>query len=207
MRGYFALGAEGISKSGNVGTILRTAHAFGASFVFTVNAALDMQEVRLTDTSGGAEHVPFYPWERVADMALPAGCQLIGVELTDAAVALPSFRHPLRAAYVLGPERGSLSPAMQARCDHIVMIPTKFCVNVSVAAAVVLYDRMISLGRFAERPVRVGGPTEAAPVHVHGRQKVRNPSSKRMRPLLGEWPPAPDDVGSNRTDQAGETKE
>ncbi|ACJ00113.1 TrmH family RNA methyltransferase [Rhodospirillum centenum] len=187
MRGYFALGAEGISKSGNVGTILRTGHAFGASFVFTVNAALDMAEVRRTDTSGGDEHVPLYAWNRVADMALPEGCQLVGVELTDDAVVLPSFRHPLRAAYVLGPERGSLSPAMVARCDHIVRIPTKFCVNVSVAAAVVMYDRMISLGRFAERPVRAGGPTDGPPVHVHGAQKIRNPASKRMRPLLGGW--------------------
>lgn len=196
MRGYFALGAEGISKSGNIGTIVRTAHAFGASFVFTVNAALDMEEVRRTDTSGGTEHVPFYAWDRVAEMALPSGCQLVGVELTDDAIPMPSFRHPLRAAYVLGPERGSLSRTMQARCDHIVMIPTKFCVNVSVAAAIVLYDRMISLGRFAERPVRIGGPTSAAPIHVHGRQKVRNPASRRMRSLLGDgYHPVDDRAG------------
>jgi len=186
MRGYFALGAEGISKSGNIGTILRTAHAFGASFVFTVNAALDMKEVRRTDTSGGSEHVPLYNWSSPGDMALPQGCQLVGVELTDDAVVLPSFRHPLRAAYVLGPERGSLSKAMVARCDHVVKIPTKFCVNVSVAAAIVTYDRMISLGRFAERPVRSGGNREEPPAHVHGRMKIRNPASVRMRPLLSD---------------------
>lgn len=188
MRGYFALGAEGISKSGNVGTILRTGHAFGASFIFTVNARVDMNEVRATDTSGGAEHVPFYAWGSPAEMALPEGCWLVGVELVDESIPLPSFRHPLRAAYILGPERGSLSKPVVDRCAHIVQIPTKFCVNVSVAAAIVMYDRMICLGRFAERPVRVGGPTEAVPKHVHGRQRVRNPASWRMRPLLGDWP-------------------
>jgi hypothetical protein len=31
------------------------------------------------------------------------------VELVEASIPLPSFRHPLRAAYILGPERGSLS--------------------------------------------------------------------------------------------------
>jgi hypothetical protein len=31
-----------------------------------------------------------------------------------------------------------------------------------------MYDRMISLGRFAERPVRAGGPVSALPAHVHG---------------------------------------
>jgi hypothetical protein len=30
-------------------------------------------------------------------------------------------------------------------------------VNVGIAGAMVIYDRMISLGGFAERPVRVGG--------------------------------------------------
>ena len=29
-RGYFGIGVEGVSKSANVGALLRTAHAFGA---------------------------------------------------------------------------------------------------------------------------------------------------------------------------------
>ncbi len=37
-RGYFAIGAEHISKQLNLGNMVRSAHAFGASFVFTVGA-------------------------------------------------------------------------------------------------------------------------------------------------------------------------
>jgi hypothetical protein len=55
-----------------------------------------------------------------------------------------------------------------ARCDHVVKIPTGFSLNVNVALALTLYDRMLSRGRFAERPVAAGGPTEAPPEHVHG---------------------------------------
>ena len=85
------------------------------------------------------------------------------------AVDLPSFTHPVAAAYVLGAEQDSLSPALQERCDFIVKIPTKFCVNLAVAGAIVMYDRMISLGRFAERPVRVGGPQAVQQKkHRHG---------------------------------------
>lgn len=91
-------------------------------------------------------------------LKLPRGCQLVGVELVDDAIELPSFRHPLQAAYVFGPERGNLSPELLARCDHVVRIPTRFCINLAVAGAIVMYDRMICLGRFAERPVRTGGP-------------------------------------------------
>jgi tRNA G18 (ribose-2'-O)-methylase SpoU len=156
MRGYFAVGVEGISKGFNLGNLVRTAHAFGASFFFTINASVSYAEVKSTDTSHADIHLPFYAYKSLADFALPKDCALVGVELLDEAVDLPSFRHPLRAAYVLGPEKGSLSPELVRRCDHIVKIPAKFCVNVGVAGALTIYDRMISLGGFAERPVRTG---------------------------------------------------
>ena len=34
MRGYFGIGAEDINKAMNVAALMRTAHAFNASFVF-----------------------------------------------------------------------------------------------------------------------------------------------------------------------------
>ena len=101
-------------------------------------------------------------------MRLPDRCRLVGVELVDEAIDLPSFRHPIQAAYVLGPERGSLSDPLLARCDYVVKIPTRFCINVAMAGAIVMYDRISHLGRFAERPVREGGPTAPPPVHRHG---------------------------------------
>lgn len=140
-RGYFAVGAERISKALNLGNIMRSAHAFGASFTFTVGATYQALEAR-ADTSKGQWHLPHYNWRALDEIALPQGCELVGVELTDDAVELPRFRHPLRAAYVLGPERGSLSPELLARCQHTVRIPTRFCVNVSIAAAIIMYDRV-----------------------------------------------------------------
>ncbi len=171
-RGYFAIGAERISKQLNVGNMVRSAHAFGASFVFTVGAEYAGAETH-ADTSKAPLHVPLYHWDSPDDMVLPQGCSLVGVELLDNAVDLPSFRHPLQAAYVLGPERGELSPALLARCDHVVKIPTAFCINVAMAGAIVMYDRVRSLGRFAPRPVAAGGPVDTLPEHVHGAPKRR----------------------------------
>ena len=37
-RGYFAIGAERSSKALNLGNLMRSAHAFGASFTFTIGA-------------------------------------------------------------------------------------------------------------------------------------------------------------------------
>ncbi|MFP4004357.1 MAG: RNA methyltransferase [Alphaproteobacteria bacterium] len=157
MRGYFGIGVEGISKPFNVGNLFRTAHAFGASFVFTVNAHYRVKEAK-SDTSRALGHVPYYEWESVAAMELPRDCRLVAIELVEEAAELPSFRHPVRAAYVLGRERGSVSPELLARADHVIRIPTKFCLNVGIAGAIVMYDRLISLGRFEDRPVMAGGP-------------------------------------------------
>jgi tRNA G18 (ribose-2'-O)-methylase SpoU len=168
MRGYFGIGVEGISKPMNLGAVTRTAHAFGASFVFTVAEAVAMREVNLADTSSAAANMPFYRFDTADALMLPKGCALIGVEITEDAIELPSFHHPRCTAYVLGPERGILSEAMLARCDHVVKIPMKFSINVGLAGALVMYDRLISLGRFAPRPHRPGGPTEPKPVPAFG---------------------------------------
>jgi tRNA G18 (ribose-2'-O)-methylase SpoU len=140
-RGYFAIGAERMSKSLNLGNLMRSAHGFGAHFTFTVGATYQALEAR-ADTSKGQWHLPHYNWATLDEMVLPQNCTLVGIELIERAVDLPSFHHPLRAAYVLGPERGSLSDEMLARCDQVVKIPTAFCVNVAMAGAIVMYDRI-----------------------------------------------------------------
>lgn len=185
MRGYFGIGVEGISKPMNLGNLLRSAHAFDASFFFTIAAAFDAREAALSDTSEAVQHLPLYTFESVADLLLPRGCQLVGIEFSEDALELPSFRHPLAAAYVLGPERGALSPELSARCQAVVTIPTKFCVNVGVAGALVMYDRVISLGRFARRPVGSRGEPEALPGHVRGGQVGINRSQSQGRAAGG----------------------
>ena len=100
-RGYFAIGIEGISKAVNLGNLLRSAHAFGASFVFTIAA-----------------------------------------ELT-------------------------------ARCQHLVRIPAAFSLNVATAGAIVMYDRLRSLGPFASRPVSEGAGPVPEPPHVRGAPRKR----------------------------------
>ena len=172
-RGYFGIGVEGISKPMNLGNLFRTAHAFGASFAFTINAHYSLK-LGKSDTSGTPESVPFYRFKAAEELLLADGCVLIGVELTETAKELPSFHHPRCAAYVLGPERGSLTATLMNRCSQIIRIPTKFCVNVGTAGAIVMYDRLLSTGKFAERPVGSTGPTIERGRHIHGGPKKRN---------------------------------
>ena len=167
-RGYFGIGVEGISKPMNFGNLSRTAYGFGASFVFTVSPGKHIGEPP-SDTTRSQDHMPWYSFATVSEMRLPDKCRLVGIELTDDAIELPSFRHPTQCAYILGPEGGSLSPEMMQQCEFIVKIPTLYCVNVATAGAIIMYDRVQSLGRFADRPVRAGGPIEPMKPHLDGK--------------------------------------
>jgi tRNA G18 (ribose-2'-O)-methylase SpoU len=175
MRGFFAVGIDGVSKPMNVGNLVRIAHAFEASFFFSVNACVKFSDAE-SDTSRSHRAMPVYNYETVGDLRLPVGCDLVGVEITEDAVELPRFRHPLRAAYVFGAERNSISPQVLARCRHVVKIPMRFSINVGMAGAIVLYDRLISLGGYPARPItsqRQSGAEVPEP-HTWGKPIIRS---------------------------------
>ncbi len=173
MRGYFGVGVERLSKPMNAGSLFRSAHAFGASFIFTIDSDLQLSDAARSDTSAAWKQLPFYRFESAESMQLPKGCVLVGIEFLEDATELPSFRHPGQAAYVLGPERGSLSKELLARCKHVVQIPTKFCVNIGIAGAIVMYDRLQTMGRFAERPVTPSGTPLPVAKHIQGVPVIR----------------------------------
>ena len=90
MRGYFAIGSERISKPMNLGALMRTANAFGASFVFSINAEHRLRAAYQADTSKTAGQVPYYQWDNVDEMQLPRGCPLVGIELTSSRAVIMS---------------------------------------------------------------------------------------------------------------------
>ena len=185
MRGYFAVGIEKASKAGNVGNLIRTAHAFGASYCFAIqpkkiahNNELVTKDFADTSKTDGA--LPFFNYDSVEEMDIPKGCKIIGVEISDDAIDLPSFRHPAQAIYVMGAEKAGLSSEMMERCDQIIKIPTKFSLNVATAGAIVMYDRWRLLGGFPERTVMAGQTPEEKKDHVHGKAFSRR-ERKAMR--------------------------
>ena len=180
MRGYFAVGVDGISKPMNLGNLLRIAHAFGASFFFTIDSQVKLADAQ-SDTSRADGHLPVYQHRSAGELRLPQGCRLVGVEITDEAIELPSFRHPRQAAYILGAEREGLSAEVQSLCDYVVKIPTRFSVNLGVAGALIMYDRLLSLGRHAPRPVAEGAPTQAVELPVFGEPMYKRRQRARQK--------------------------
>lgn len=176
MSGYFGIGIIGASKTGNAGNLIRTANAFGAHFVFLV-APEFRRHIHKFDTAKTSSAIPVFEAATFEELPLPQGVQLVGVELCDDATDLPSFAHPKRAIYVFGGERLSLPPEIQAKCDHMIKIPTNFSLNVATAGAIVMYDRMRALAKFADRPLWPGGSAPQKDAHKHG-----GPIFRKSRP-------------------------
>ena len=156
MQGYFGIGLEKSSKTMNAGNLFRTAHAFGANFIFTVNANYSVNTAK-SDTSIAPRNIPWYDFKSASDLMLPKGCVMVGVEFLKEATDLPVFKHPTNAAYILGPEMGNLSKQILDRCAFVIKVPTSFCLNVATTGAIILYDRLQSRGKFGERPLSSNG--------------------------------------------------
>ena len=151
MRGYFGIGTFHAKREENVGTLLRSAQAFGAAFVFTIGRRYQRQS---SDTVDASSHVPLYHFGDLADLTahLPNGCPLVGIELTPEAIELPRYVHPERACYLLGAEDHGLNAEAILRCHQVVVIPgAARCLNVASAGTVVIYDRVTKAALRASR--------------------------------------------------------
>lgn len=141
-RGYFGIGIEHTKVEQNIGTLWRSAHILGASFIFTIGKRYLKQS---SDTSKAWQHVPLYHYVTFNNFydAMPKSCQLIGIEQDLAARPLHTFLHPERCIYLLGAEDHGLTQKALAHCHKMVILPGDYSMNVATAGSLVMYDRWV----------------------------------------------------------------
>lgn len=144
MRGFASIGLVRPKDPSNVGSVLRAAHVYDASFVAIEGDRTPVQHS--TDTTKAWRHMPVV---RVDDLfaAVPYGAVPIAVDLVEGAIPLPDFHHPQAAFYIFGPEDGTLGRKHLLRCPYSIMVPTRFCMNLAATVNVVLYDRLAKMAR------------------------------------------------------------
>lgn len=143
-RGFFAVGVWHPKTEVNVGTLWRSAHLYGAAFVFTVGRRYRPQAA---DTPKTPLHTPLFHFRDVEDVLdhLPYSAPLVGIELDPRAVPLPDYRHRDRAVYLLGAEDHGLPADVLDACHDVIQIPSLLpqSMNVSAAGTLVMYDRHV----------------------------------------------------------------
>ncbi|MCP3421495.1 TrmH family RNA methyltransferase [Nocardioides pinisoli] len=135
------------TSPGNIGTLARSADAFGASaLVVTGHAAdpYDPQSVRASTGSLFALTVLRVPGPGpVVEHAHAHGYRIVGTD--EAGTALADVDLTGRLVVVVGNETHGLSSGWRAACDEVVSIPmvgTASSLNAAVAGSIVLHDAL-----------------------------------------------------------------
>lgn len=140
--------ADQVTDPRNLGALLRSAEASGVGAVVVPRDRSAALGPVVAKASAGA--TAFMPISRVVNLARAleqlkqAGYWIVGLD-ADAPESIFDFEFPDRSAVVVGAEGKGLRPLTRAHCDHLVSIPMLGKVgslNVSVAAALALYERV-----------------------------------------------------------------
>ena len=142
-RDALPLGVEPLSLSlwhvadpGNVGTLLRSADAFGASLALSPGCADVTGPKTLRASAGAAFRVP------VARFDEPEGRRVALVP--DGGRPLAELEREVPVTFVLGAERDGLPDDVIAACDEVVTIPISSAaesLNVAMVGAIALYEQ------------------------------------------------------------------
>lgn len=141
-RGYYGIGIYHGKNSENVGTLWRSAKILGADFIFTIGKRYQKQ---CTDTPKAPRHIPLYHYDDWDDFFkhVPYDCPVVAVELAENAIPLESYHHRERCIYLLGAEDHGIPPEILNRCKETVQLIGDYCMNVSTAGSIVMYDRAV----------------------------------------------------------------
>jgi RNA methyltransferase, TrmH family len=140
---------HGVSDPGNVGTVLRSAQAFGASGVALGPGCADPHSAKAVRASMGA--IFAVALSRVDDIGELPGERIALVADADLPLRAPEHDdRPVPAVTLLvGAEREGLPAAVTAACEHVARIPiASDSLNAAMAATVALYE-------ITRRPSRV----------------------------------------------------
>lgn len=140
--GASALVLDRLQDTGNVGTILRSAAAFGVEQVIALKGTAALWSPKVLRAAMGA-HFRLHLVEAVGDEALAGLAVPLVATSPRAASSVHEVTLPAPCAWVLGHEGQGVSAALLARCALTVSIPQpggEESLNVASAAAVCLYE-------------------------------------------------------------------
>ncbi len=137
--------AAGLQDPGNLGTILRSAEAFGAAGIFLAEGTVSPYNSKVLRGSAGS--IFRVPWLRISSAELIPLLRASGVRLlatsSHQGTPLPQISWTLPLAIFIGNEGAGLSRELTRQMDETLAIPQAAPVeslNAGVAASIVLYE-------------------------------------------------------------------
>lgn len=138
--------ACGLQDPGNLGTILRSGQALGATALVTIEATVSPFNPKAVRASAGAVfHLPVFTGEKPQPLfgrLRQAGLRVVAADRrSPSRLAEADLRGPL--AVLIGQEAAGLAPEIAAEADVLLSIPIRAgmdSVNAATAASIFLYE-------------------------------------------------------------------
>jgi TrmH family RNA methyltransferase len=145
---------DAVQYPGNLGTILRTCDAVGASGVILLDNATDPYHptsIRASLSGIFTQKLVRADFDTFARWKQRVGCRLVGAS-DDASTHYQRVDYDLPMVLLMGSEGDGLSTPHRALCDEIVSIPMRGrndSLNIAVATGVILYEILARPGLLA----------------------------------------------------------
>lgn len=142
--GSVVLVLDGVQDPGNLGTLARSAAAFGCHGLVCLSGTVDPWNPKAVRASAGALfRIPVVGsgGGELDEWLGRHGYLMVGADASGPAVGDQSL--PQRVALVVGNEGAGLSVAMRERCARVVSVPMRGgteSLNVAVAGGILLYE-------------------------------------------------------------------
>ncbi len=138
---------DNVRDPGNMGTILRIAHATGASGVVLLKGCVDIYNTKVVRASMSALFQVKTVFLEPCDLkdVKQKDYKIAGGALQDRSVSLYSANLKGKWAFVIGNEGDGISPEVLDACDTLIKIPMPGgaeSLNAAVACAVMLYEHV-----------------------------------------------------------------
>ncbi len=127
-----ALALWQLADPGNVGTLIRTADAFGAAVALSPGCADPTSPKALRATAGSIWRVPLGTWEQIAGTRVAL--------VAHGGEPLASLDLSARVTFLLGAERAGLPADVDRDVDARIPIAGAESLNVAAAGAIALYE-------------------------------------------------------------------
>ena len=143
----FVLVLDDVKDYGNIGTIIRTCHAFGINKIISTTADFDLFHKKTIEASRGsvfATHLePFSSGKEVLQALHNRGYQIVATSPRGSSVQSMVELEQKPVALVVGNESHGVSPTIEEMADYLIQIPMSSeieSLNVGVATGISVYE-------------------------------------------------------------------
>ncbi|MDU0967493.1 MAG: TrmH family RNA methyltransferase [Actinomycetaceae bacterium] len=145
----FHVAVENLDHDFNIGSIVRSANAFGAAAVHIVGRRRwNRRGAMVTDRYQHVDH--FAEAADFAHWALEAGLAIVAIDNVESSTPLETAQLPEQCCLVFGSENSGISDELRSfavATHHITQYGSTRSINVGAAAAVAMYQWVLSHAR------------------------------------------------------------